>query len=154
MKSEGGIGVSEGIDRPFPKGLFVIDLHKLSEVTGDLSPFLFVEMGTTGLFTVNPREFGDLFEKTLLYTPTEEVTEIVLDPFNGVRRHCTGLSPLTEVIGQFRNRLGGEVLKGLGLEMVLHSLEKEGTVFDRQSFIIFEPVDVGIDPYGDLGSFR
>jgi hypothetical protein len=42
-------------------------------------------MGTTGLFTVNPREFGDLFEKTLLYTPPEEVTEIVLDPFNGVR---------------------------------------------------------------------
>lgn len=47
--------------RPFPKGLFVIDLHKLSEVTGDLSPFLFVEMGTTGLLTINPREFGNLF---------------------------------------------------------------------------------------------
>ena len=64
---------------------FVIDLHKLSEVTGDLSPFLFVEMGTAGLFTDNPREFGNLFEKTFLNTPPEEVTKIVLDPFNGVR---------------------------------------------------------------------
>jgi hypothetical protein len=42
-------------------------------------------MRTTGLFTINPREFGNLFEKTFLNTPTEEVTEIVLDPFNGVR---------------------------------------------------------------------
>jgi len=123
-------------------------------VTGDLSPFLFVEMGTTGLFTVNPREFRDLLEISFLHTPTEEVTKIVLDPFNGVRRHCTGLSPLTEVIGQFRNRLGGEVLKGLGLEMVLHSVEEEDSVFDRQSFVVFETFDIGIDPYGDLGSFR
>ena len=111
-------------------------------------------MGTTGLFTVNPREFRDLLEISFLHTPTEEVTKIVLDPFDGVGRHSPCLGPLTEVIGQFRNRLGGQVLKGLGFEMVLHSLQEEDSVFDRQSFIILEPFDLGIDPYGDLGSFR
>jgi hypothetical protein len=38
--------------------------------------------------------------------------------------------------------------------MVLHSLEEEDPVFDRQSFVGFETFDIGIDPYGDLGSFR
>ena len=70
--------------RPFPEGLLVGDLYELPEVTDNLPPFPFVEVGTTRLFTVDPWEFRDFLEVTLLHTPPEEMSKVVLDPFGGV----------------------------------------------------------------------
>ena len=137
--------------RPFPKGLLVYDLHEFPEVTDDLPPLPFIKVGSSGLFTVDPGELGEFLEVSLLHTPSEEMSKIVLDPLEGVGGHRPSLGPLSEIVGQFRDCRGRQVLECLGLEVVLHPLEEEDPVFDRQPIVGFEPFGVGIDPYGDLG---
>lgn len=109
-------------------------------------------MWSTGLFTVDPGEFWNLLEVPFFNTPPEEMSKIVLNPLEGVRGHCPGLGPLSEIIGQFRDCRGCQILECLCLQVILYPLEEQDPVFDRQSLVGFKPFDVGIDTDSDLGS--
>src|SRR3546814_12021293 len=69
-----------------------IYLHKLPEIPNQLPPFRFIEMGSTGFLTVDPGEFRNLFQKSLFDTPPEEVSKVVVNPFEDRKSVVSGKS--------------------------------------------------------------